>query len=391
MGNPSYYAVDELAERLNHLNHVVMSEAIAPDSIKARPIFSVARSQGMLAKSDTFIRRTLVALGRRRKSDGVAPPPLQQVDLRALVQEFRIDTDLRQKPAAVTAVLSLKGGVAKSTTALHLAHFCALLDQRVMLADIDPQATSTAYAGLNPDLHISQQDTLHDVFVNGETDIGPLIRSVQHIDALDYIPSCSDLAQASELAFGRMYHAKGAAELAEAHGIKLESDPFTFWTTLRDALAPQRGNYQHIILDCPPQISAITYAAAFAADVIICPLGASMNDLSSTGKFLTWLSSVNRELGRPDQLVKFLITNYDNSQAASFMANLARGALGDHLLQNYAVHSSEIQRAGADLKSIYECHQASGSRDAWSRAVKSMDSVNVELASAINQFRRQQP
>lgn len=390
MPETNLYSIDELAGRLTHLNHVVMSEAIAPNNAKARPVFSLARSQGMLAKSDTFIRRTLVGLGRRKQSDGVAPPPLLQDDLRALVQEFRIDTDLKQKPGAVTAVLALKGGVAKSTTALHLAHYCALLDQKTLLADIDPQATSTAYTGLNPDLQITQADTLHDVLVHGQDDISSLIRSVDHIDSLDYIPSCSDLAQASELAFGRMYHAKGAASVAEANGIQLEADPFTFWTTLRDALAPQRNNYQHIILDCPPQISAITYAAAFAADVIICPLGASMNDLSSTGKFLTWLHTVNRELGRPDQLVKFLITNYDNSRAAAFMANLARGALGDHLLSNFAVHSSEIQRAGADLRSIYECHQASGSRDAWSRAVKSMDAVNSELISAINQRRRKQ-
>src|SRR5690606_32247380 len=64
----------------------------------------------------------------------------------------------------VVAVANFKGGAAKTTTAVHLAQYLALRGYRVLLVDLDSQASLTALFGLQPDLELDETDTLYPYF-----------------------------------------------------------------------------------------------------------------------------------------------------------------------------------------------------------------------------------
>ena len=57
-------------------------------------------------------------------------------------------------------IQNLKGGVAKSTHAIHLAHYLATRGYKVLVVDAEPQGTTTASFGIIPDLHLSDGDDL---------------------------------------------------------------------------------------------------------------------------------------------------------------------------------------------------------------------------------------
>lgn len=81
-----------------------------------------------------------------------------------------------------------KGGSAKTTTAAHLAHRCALDGLRVLLIDLDPQASLTMLHGILPDIDIQREDTLADVLVYDPSDIQSVIRET-YFPGLRLIPA----------------------------------------------------------------------------------------------------------------------------------------------------------------------------------------------------------
>ncbi|NOO37231.1 AAA family ATPase, partial [Klebsiella pneumoniae] len=116
-----------------------------------------------------------------------------------------------QRPAdknpAVLAVMSHKGGVYKTSSAVHEAQWLALQGHRVLLIEgNDPQGTASMYHGYVPDLHIHAEDTLLPFYL-GERDNAEYAIKPTCWPGLDIIPSClalhrieTDLMQ---------YHAQG--------------------------------------------------------------------------------------------------------------------------------------------------------------------------------------
>lgn len=143
------------------------------------------------------------------------------------------------------AVANQKGGVAKTTTAHNLGAALAGMGKRVLLADLDSQASLTISVGLEP---LEMPLTMVDILKKDAVLAGDCVRRVR--EKLDIIPSIIDLATVEMEMLSRASRER----------------------ILERALRPLRESYDFIIIDCPPQLSILTINALSCADGVVIPV-----------------------------------------------------------------------------------------------------------------------
>jgi chromosome partitioning protein len=190
-------------------------------------------------------------------------------------------TSLRR--VTVYAVASQKGGVGKTTTAVNVAACIADGGHRTLLVDVDPQANATVGLGLPRDAAPSLYDVL-----SGTVDAEAAVR-VTAVDGLDILPAGRGLAGAN-------------VELPRLPGSE---------TRLRDALAPLRERYAHVLLDCPPSLGPLTVNALVAADRVIVPVQTEYYALEGLAQILDTVNLVQRELNPRLTIAGMLLTMHD--------------------------------------------------------------------------------
>ena len=145
----------------------------------------------------------------------------------------------------VIAIANQKGGVAKTTTTHNLGAAMAAAGKRVLLIDLDSQASLTISVGLEP---LEVERTIVDVLRKDGT---PLMECVQQLsDRLHIVTSIIDLAPMEMELLSRASREK----------------------ILDRALREARGQYDYILIDCPPQLSILTINALSCADGVVIPV-----------------------------------------------------------------------------------------------------------------------
>lgn len=141
--------------------------------------------------------------------------------------------------APVVAVLSLKGGVGKTTVTLGLASAARGEGRRILVVDLDPQANATAGLNLPAGAAYSTSDVLYD----GRAGV-----------ALDAITATG---------WGPNVDVIPAERALEHRAVPSGADPVR---RLQRALRGVAGRYDLILLDCPPSLGELTRNALFAAN-----------------------------------------------------------------------------------------------------------------------------
>lgn len=146
---------------------------------------------------------------------------------------------------SIIAIANQKGGVAKTTTTHNLGVGLALEGKKVLLVDLDSQASLTISTGLEP-LEVDRNVT-HILEKNGQ----PVRECIQHLsNNLDIITSTIDLASLEMELLSRV----------SKEGV------------LKRALQQVQDLYDYILIDCPPQLSILTINGLSCADGIIVPV-----------------------------------------------------------------------------------------------------------------------
>lgn len=205
----------------------------------------------------------------------------------------------------IIALANHKGGVAKTATAHNLGAALAVYHaKRVLLVDLDPQASLTGACGIadeiaSPDApgggrFLKQVFSLAEVLGGarpGQVDLRDVLVTVG--DRLTVCPADSALA---EVEVGL------ASRLGREH-------------VLRKALEPVAGEFDACLLDCPPDQGLLTINALAAAHAVIVPSQPNAQDQRATQLFLEVIRQVKAEVNPALCLLGILLTFYDNRLA----------------------------------------------------------------------------
>lgn len=187
------------------------------------------------------------------------------------------------------AVANLKGGASKSTTVFHFGTRLAMRGYRVLLIDLDGQATLTRMCGFQPYLINAEQTMAAALGMDNEGDLldepQSLTATKTHISGLDIIPAGMAVT---------------SIDLELTRRIK-EGTANEVGPTFETALAALDGEYDFVLLDFQPSFSLSQMLLLWLADGLVIPIPTETPDFAGTGDFLKlggrWLSELAAMFG----------------------------------------------------------------------------------------------
>jgi chromosome partitioning protein len=234
--------------------------------------------------------------------------------------------------AKIIAIANQKGGVGKTTTAVNLAAVLAGNGLTVLLVDADPQGNATSGVGVQRG---SFRKSVYHCVVMGES-VGDVILETE-VPHLKVLPANKDLAGAE-------------VELVDVEHRE---------SRLRQVLESLEGDYQYIIIDCPPSLGLLTLNALTAAKSLLVPIQCEYYALEGVTELFDTLARIRR-LHNPILTIEgLLLTMYDErTKLSSAVAADLRDFYGQQVFETVIPRNVRLAEAPSYGKPItlYDPH-----------------------------------
>jgi chromosome partitioning protein len=168
------------------------------------------------------------------------------------------------------AVSNQKGGSGKTTTAVNLSAALGEQEYRVLLIDLDPQASASAWLGFR-----DSDRGLLEVFA-GNVHLGSITHHTR-IPNVDIVPASPWLVGVDKAL---------AAEIGAE-------------TLLRTAFAQLPTHWDYVVVDCPPSLGLLAIAAFVACQSLLIPVETRVMALGGLTALLRTMERVRERLN-PD-------------------------------------------------------------------------------------------
>jgi chromosome partitioning protein len=217
------------------------------------------------------------------------------------------------------ACTNQKGGVGKTTTVVNLATYLALLGDRVLVIDLDPQGNATSGFGVDrASLGGSIYDALVDERPLAELHVGT------PVEGLRIVPSSISLAGVE-------------IELASESGRERR---------LGRAITSERGAWDWVLVDCPPSLGLLTVNALTGTDAVLIPIQCEYYALEGLTQLIATINLVRDHLNPDLAISGVLLTMYDaRTNLSAEVADEVRRHLGDAVFHTIVPRSVRLSEA----------------------------------------------
>ena len=217
------------------------------------------------------------------------------------------------------ACTNQKGGVGKTTTVVNLATYLALLGDRVLVVDLDPQGNATSGFGID---RSALTGSAYDALVDGR----PLadLHVPTPVPNLRLVPSSISLAGVE-------------IELADVNGRERR---------LARSLAEEADAWDWVFVDCPPSLGLLTVNALTGVDQVLVPIQCEYYALEGLTQLIATINLVRNHLNPDLAIAGVVLTMFDaRTNLSSEVADEVRRHLGDAVFDTIIPRSVRLSEA----------------------------------------------
>lgn len=219
----------------------------------------------------------------------------------------------------IVALANQKGGVGKTTTGINLAAGLAFQGVKTLLVDLDPQGNATSGLGVDRE---SISHSIYDVILKDF----PLEDAVEPTSVRDLfvVPATIDLA-----------------------GAEIELVPvFSRERRLSRALEDIDGQFDVVLVDCPPSLGLLTVNALAAAHEVMIPIQCEYYALEGLSQLLHNVDLVKRNLNPDLEIGGVVLTMYDaRTRLSKEVADQVRAHFGSTVYRALIPRSVRLSEA----------------------------------------------